>query len=42
VGPADTYEADLTLPTGGEWEIQVSARVSTYDAPIALTTITVQ
>lgn len=39
---ADTYEADLTLPTEGAWEIQVSARVSTYDAPIALTTITIQ
>lgn len=35
---ADTgeYEAQLTLPESGQWELQVSARVSTYERPIVI------
>lgn len=30
------YTAQLTLPTSGDWEVQVSARVSRFEQPIAL------
>ena len=30
------YTAQLTLPTSGDWEVEVSARVSRFEQPIAL------
>lgn len=35
------YESSLTLPVSGEWQFEISARVSTYDQPIAIQTITI-
>lgn len=33
------YEATLTLPVAGNWQIQVSARIDTYTQPIAIITL---
>lgn len=35
------YEAALTMPVAGEWQIQVSARIDTYTQPIAIIPITI-
>ncbi|SJM63628.1 Copper resistance protein CopC [Gulosibacter sp. 10] len=33
------YRAQLTLPVAGEWQIEITARVSTYAQPIALISV---
>lgn len=40
---ADTgdYEATVTLPVSGSWQLQVSARIDTYTQPIAIVPITI-
>lgn len=35
------YEALLTMPVAGEWQIQVSARIDTYAQPIAIIPVTI-
>ena len=37
-----TYEAAVTLPTSGEWQLQVSARLSTFTKPVAVVAIAVE
>lgn len=33
---AGTFQADLTLPSAGTWEVQVSQRLSTFENPVAV------
>ncbi|MGF3056982.1 copper resistance protein CopC [Microbacterium sp. YY-01] len=33
------YEASFTLPVSGEWQFEISARISTYKQPIVIATI---
>lgn len=35
------YEVSLTFPVSGEWQFEISARISTYVQPIAIETITI-
>lgn len=35
------YEAALTMPVAGEWQIQVSARIDTYTQPIAIVQVAI-
>ena len=35
------YEAALTMPVAGEWQIQVSARIDTYTQPIAVVQVAI-
>ncbi len=35
------YEATLTMPVAGEWQIQVSARIDTFSQPIAVIPVTI-
>lgn len=35
------YKALLTMPVAGEWQIQVSARIDTYEQPIAVIPVTI-
>lgn len=35
------YEAALTMPVAGEWQIQVTTRIDTYTQPIAIIPITI-
>ncbi|MGO1629163.1 copper resistance CopC/CopD family protein [Mycetocola reblochoni] len=36
------YEAALTMPVAGEWQIQVTTRIDTYTQPIAMIPVTVR
>ncbi|MGF3056603.1 copper resistance CopC/CopD family protein [Microbacterium sp. YY-01] len=36
------YESLLTLPVRGEWQVEFTTRISTYDQPIAMETISIQ
>lgn len=33
------YEASFILPISGEWQFEISARISTYEQPIVIATI---
>ncbi|WP_449276668.1 copper resistance protein CopC [Leucobacter sp. GX24907] len=35
------YESSLTLPVSGKWQVEITARISNYDQPIAIDTITI-
>lgn len=36
------YEARMTLPVAGEWQVQIAVRIDTYSQPIAVIPVTVE